>query len=602
MKGFILLAANVDFFNRFTISDLEFEIKRRNLKFSKSCTSNKVYEKVIGYQLFNCNDEIEDSSADLFMAGDLYGLFQAYNQSQLNYLEAKRLISNCSLATGYIPFDGNVCVASIFEDKIVFQTDLEGYRKIFYYQDSNLLCISSYLPLILKALTKDWKIRRNAVISFICSRESKWPLTFVEGVFSLPPLSRAEVTKEGLRISSKTFSDFYELKRVSKSNLREQLYNRYKLVAERKLGQNTAVTLSGGFDSNCLAKLYANISKNNFTAISVGYNAKRERDSNTYDETEYAKNAARSLGIPFKKYYFDRKDYFNEFDNFIDTIDQPGLDPSSNYLMNKYLHQDKFDLVVNGMGGDANYSSKRTLSLELLLFQLTRKLGIKPFQTLGKYCNYQGPFRLFKGHLQKGSETGYFDMLERNQLFSSPICKYITESTLREVDNERGLRMKFWNNLYDQRLVNQELFYSLALFSNPDEYHALSMAERNDIEILMPFVDTKSVLLIMNGSHFHKIANRDFEMSIFGGINTKLLLKVKSGLSIPYSEWIPPLANAIFEYYTHTQYFEGGDFDIKAFQQRYQTDEIFSKSNMANIILWKLLVVQNYINNNSLSS
>ena len=123
-------------------------------------------------------------------------------------------------------------------------------------------------------------------MSYICSRESKWPLTFIENIFVLPPLSRAELTKDSLNITSKTFSDFYNLEKISKQDLKEQLYKKYELIIKRKNSENTAVTLSGGYDSNCLTKLCPG--KENFTAVSVGYKAKHERGTNINDETVYA--------------------------------------------------------------------------------------------------------------------------------------------------------------------------------------------------------------------------------------------------------------------------------------------------------------------------
>lgn len=601
MNGFVLLAYHNSIVDQVTISELEIEIERRKIRFMKRNFNSLVYDNIIGYQLLKDKDNTEVIDSNHLIAGDIYGVFNELNQKLLNYPEAIQLINKSNNANEYASFEGNICICSIFENKIVVQNDLEGYRKIFYYYDDNILCISTYLPLILKAIRKNWILRRNAVNIFVCSRESKWPLTFIEDVLTLSPISRAEISKAGINITSKTFSDFYELKNISKNDLRESLYNQYKLVAQRKVGANTAVALSGGYDSNCLTKLYSNIYKNNFTAISVGYEAERERDTNINNETIYAEKVAQKLKIPFKRYFFSRIDFFNELDGFIDAIDQPGHDPSSNYIMNKYLQSDGFDLLVHGMGGDANYSSNKNFAFVLKLYQLYQIFGNEFFKFFSKCFNNRGPFRYFQFNSYDKNKSSFFDLFERIQLFRSPISKYLDISKQIEIDDERRLREFFFSKLYNDSPVYQEIFYSLALFSSPDEYHALSMAERNNIEILMPFVNTKAALIMMNGSYFNKVNNRAFEMRVFGGLDKELLVKSKSGFSIPYSEWLPPLAKSIFEFYYDLEYFKSEDFNIEAFKSKYQTDEAFSKSNMANKVLWKLLVVKAFTQKHHLS-
>ena len=53
----------------------------------------------------------------------------------------------------------------------------------------------------------------------------------------------------------------------------------------------------------------------------------------------------------------------DKVDDFIKGLDQPGHDPSSNFLLNDFLNKDGFDSVVCGMGGDAFFASKLKLNL-----------------------------------------------------------------------------------------------------------------------------------------------------------------------------------------------------------------------------------------------
>lgn len=597
MKGFLILGYNETAVNQISISNLEREINRKNIRFGKSVWKNKVFHNLFSYVFIKDPESSCEASMNLpiVVGGDLYGLLKTYNNKLLNHDEAIKLVQGSDFNDKYEAFEGNACIGSFTDKKLIFQNDLEGYRKLYYFRNENIFCISTYLPFILAVVQEHWVIRKNAVLSYICSRESKWPLTFIENIFVLPPLSRVELTNENLSISSKVFSDFYNLEKISEKEIQEQLYIEYESIIKRKKSENTAVTLSGGYDSNCLTKLFTNVYDKNFTAVSVGYVAKYEKGTNINDETVYAEKVADKLDIPFKRYLFNKNDFFNELYFFLDTIDQPGHDPSSNFIMNKYLKLDNYQLVINGMGGDANFSNKRNLIIGTKFFNLSRQIRLNPFSFFGKFITYRGPFCYYKPYPQFDEAKTFHDLFERSSLFNSPICKYINSNKQQEIDKERALRVDFFNNLYQNAKTKQEIFYSLALFSSPDENHALSMAERNNIEILMPFVNTKSVLSIINGSHFHKINNRDFEMKIFGGIDENLLAKSKSGFSIPYAEWIPSIANDVFEYYNELKYFSKDDFDILKFQNDFKMHESFAKSNSANIVIWKLFVVKGYI-------
>lgn len=602
MNGYLVLAYNNTEVNRINLLTLDIEINKRNYNFFKGTPQSTLYDTIIGYQFLKKTDEVSHFNPNHFLSGDLYGNFMDFNDKELKYNDSIKLISSSSIEDDHILLEGNATVCSVFNEKIIFQNDLEGHRKIYYFRNEDVLCISTHLPLLLNAVKNSWNIRKNAVIGLLSGRESKWPLTFFENIFVLPPLSRAEVTKKGIKITSKFYSDLYVLGRITKNNLQDQLYDRYKLTALRKKNNKIAVTLSGGFDSNCLTKLYSKISKDNITAVSVGYVSERTKDGNVYNETIYAEKVAQKLNIPFKGYIFNNTEFFNCFDNFIETIDQPGHDPSSNFIMNKYLNKDGFQLVVNGMGGDANYSYKPNLILGLKLYNFALKSRSYKVNTLlGKLMSYRGPFAYFQPYLdQKDIPNSFQDLFERNQLFGGAASKYISMEKKVQIDKEREYRRYYFDKLYKEAKTVQEILYSLALFCSPDEYHATLMAERNELDIIMPFTDTKAALLVMNGSHYNKIVNREFEMSIFGGIESDLLVKGKSGFSIPYSEWLHPFANSIFEYYLDLKYFSKDEFDIQLFRNQYLNDIRFSQSSSPNMILWKLYVIKEYIRKNGL--
>lgn len=595
MSGFILVAYNNN--NLISINELEKDLYERNINFVKKETSNNDYQSVIGYQFTKNKNNPDDIISNHLISGDVYGLFQ--DNDNFKILEYNNIINllNSSLndRTEYYPLEGNICFTSIYKDKIIIQNDIAGCRKLYYYIDENIFCVSTFLPLIFKAVINEWSIRRNAVLGFLCGRESKWPLSFIDKINVLTPLTKGTICKNKITTSTLLYSKLYDLNKIDKNNLREKLLMQYEISISRKTSTNTAITLSGGYDSNCIYKLYNKLYSKDITAISVGYEANRMRDNNIYNETIYAEKIANKYKTPFKKYILSKCDFFNELDSLIDNIDQPAHDPSSNFIMNKYLKKDGFELVVNGMGGDALFSSKKNLTIAMMLSDISKKTGFNSISNLGKLFKYRGPFSYYKSYFKNNNKSNtFFDIYERNQLFRSDTSRFINETILESIDCERIYRYDYFEKIFSNAKTKLEIYHSLALLLSPGENHAITMAERNGIEILMPFVDTKAILMMFNGSHFNNVTNRKFETSIFSGIDVDLLAKRKSGFSIPYSEWLKSYSQEIFDYYRY--FFNKIEFDLELFEYKYKTDLHFQNSDYANKLIWKLLITKLYIN------
>ncbi len=536
------------------------------------------------------------------MNGKIFGRLNEVNEKKLSLKESQTFISeNIDISACFFAFDGTCSIVSVDEDSIVFQSDTEGYKKVFYYRSKHIFCISSNLTYILKVLNQKWRIRKNAIYSYILQRESKWPLTFIEGVNVLPPLTKATLKRDALNFKNSILSDLYELKKVNKSNTIEDAYSNYERIIKREDSKNIAVTLSGGYDSNCLTKLYTLAYDDNFTAVSLGYVSQRERDRNVYDETVYAEKIAKHLKIPFKKYIVD-KDYFKtKIDDFVASLDQPGHDPSSNFLLNDFLNQDGFDSVVSGMGGDAFFASKFKLNLTrnlYLLAKISSSYGL--LNLISKQLNFKSILKIFDTKSYVDKPSSFMQLREIEKFNKLVFDDYINFSVKKELFDEGSDRIKYYKSIENKANTTLESYYLYSLLSNPDEYHADLMAQRNNLNIIMPFVNINPVLQLLNASKFMDISSRDFEMDIFKGINKALLLKSKSGFSFPYSEWGIDFFEETIAYFKKKNCFNEELFNLTKFADNYRNDKRLQSSLFANQLIWKLTVVKKYAEYHSL--
>ncbi|UZJ65451.1 hypothetical protein OKW96_04460 [Sphingobacterium sp. KU25419] len=173
----------------------------------------------------------------------------------------------------------------------------------------------------------------------------------------------------------------------------------------------------------------------------------------------------------------------------------------------------------------------------------------------------------------------------------------VTKALYQEIE----LRRAYYKNIVSQSHNDLDVFYPISILTNPDEYHADLMAERNGLTMIMPYVNIKPITKILNGSKYQKINNREYQIELFGGIDKELLLKSKSGFSFPYTEWMKNYLDVVDSYYSKNNYFSKEDFDFSSFIQKYRNDPAFADQVIPNQIIWKLLVIMKYIKLHSFS-
>ncbi|MBZ4677292.1 MAG: hypothetical protein JG782_1912, partial [Anaerophaga sp.] len=171
MKGFLLIGYNRAVAKNISTKKLEQEISSKNIEYKKSVSNNTIFDNIVSYQFFKETDKIDniDFNPSVLVAGDIYGHLKSDNDKLLNYHEAINLVQNSKFYEEHVAFEGNACVGKVTDEKLIFQNDLEGYRKLYYFQNKDIFCISTYLPLILAGIEEKWTLRKNAVLSYICS-------------------------------------------------------------------------------------------------------------------------------------------------------------------------------------------------------------------------------------------------------------------------------------------------------------------------------------------------------------------------------------------------------------------------------------------------
>jgi len=574
---------------------------------------------IMGLQLMpgGVNDPVRPySDKYIFIHGNIFGLLGHENVESLSSNRARRFLASHVRSRGEfwpLSMDGDcsIGVVSANTGDIEIVNDSQGFRRIFYYKDDDLIVVSTRLPLILRLVERDWKLSRQGARVFLAGREPKWPLSAVADVKTLPPVHRLRIRDEEVQITSywrpAEPKPIQERKEVGK-----ELHRALTLAVRRKVeGKKTVVALSGGYDSTCLSKLAASLDCD-ITAMSVGYTVDdRKTDTNAYNETQYASHIAKKLGIRFRRSLFGPDDVKEAMNILPRIIDQPGQDPTSYLLMSRVSRDCGYDAIISGMGGDACFTPNEDLDKAIKLLPRLQWISRIPLSIfLGNAAmailSRTHPLRaeLHRAYLQGYPAHSLFELMERCKLSKTinVFKNLLGRSIIEDVNQVASLRATVFEHVIEKASCPHEWHYLFALWANPDEYHADATIAYQGLTPIMPFVEPVVSSILFSQAVHHSLDSREFEMEIFGGIPKELLLPKKSGLCLPCERWCKELLLGDLEDLVGDSDWSGLGLNMMRVSEYVNILKCGKEplDRAIALFLWRLVMLKRYVKENNL--
>jgi hypothetical protein len=597
MQEFLYLSYTEDNRNKISIEKMNSFMKSKGYSFNENTSTSNIYNYSHKFQYSRIENGLQINISNLLIKGSTTGIYPNNEIGNLKAEEILSIIQSADLLNSNLQFEGSLSYLYELGDSIIFQNDIEGFRKIFYYIDKGIICVSSFMPLILLAIRKDWFLNSKSVLRFFSSRESMWPSTLVDGISVLEPKSKALVSNNEIKITNYTYSELFDLKKKPIKHVESDLKSFYfKQLSYLFNNNNCLMSLSGGFDSSNLLSFVTNFRKKDVHAISIGYQTNRLKDVNLYNETNYAENIANYYNVPISKYIVEKDKFFESFESLLEIIDQPAVDPSSFNLMSILTKREDKTALVSAMGGDALFSSKISGKLYLTFYNIACFIPEKILKILVKLSGKRGPFNAFSQIYKDGiSAKNPFVAIDRLRI-STLLMKFYLPSSFDLMEDCRKQQLDYWNNIFLKSKTKLDILYSFAALSNPDEYHAYTVAERQGVLMYQPLIKINSVIEVLNASNYYSnINSRKFLCRMFG-VNKNLLYKGKSGFSIPYADWCKEISEETFEFwYKNTEI--SNLIDLKSFHSEYLKN---FNLHSYSIIVWKMYVLMRYMERYSL--
>ena len=431
---------------------------------------------------------------------------------------------------------------------ILTSTDKFSSAQIFYVKDNEHIIIGNQLTLLTAAMAVTPVINDQAIFNFIDSHVIPSPMTIYKNIYKLEPAQSVRF-HDGSHIKSLYwFPVFDESNNSSLEILKEKTREAlYQSVIKHDVSASTGTFLSGGLDSSTVTGYLSQHAGRTVSAYSMGF------EESGYDETEYAKIAAKHFGVNLKSYYVTPDDVAAAFSTVVRGYDEPFGNSSAipTYLCAKVAKEDGITTLLAGDGGDELFAGNARYAKQYLFEpykkvpNILRQYLLEPLLLNSMAYNKYQPFTKFKSYIEQAN-TPMPDRMERYSFINYFSAEKIFHADfLSTIDQQYPIKEKrhSYNRLADTSMLNRMLYmeWKSTLADNDliKVNRACAMAGMNvrypmlSDELLYISTQIPSTLKLKGQSlrYFYKEC-------LTGFLPDQIINKTKHGFGLPFGEWL----------------------------------------------------------------
>ncbi|GAA4404849.1 asparagine synthetase B family protein [Quisquiliibacterium transsilvanicum] len=368
-------------------------------------------------------------------------------------------------------------------------------------------------------------------------------LDVAEGVFVADGKAVARRHWTPVFVEDRPF-DFEREKAAFMAALREGVAQAIEGVPREKLG----CFLSGGTDSSTIAGLVTEAYGAPARTFSIGF------DVSGYDESHYARIAAKRFGTQHTEYVLTPEDAEKGLDVLARTYEQPFGNSSAvpSYFCARIAHDAGVERMLGGDGGDELYGGNERYAMQWL-FSLYGHLpgalrtGVMEPLLLGPLRNTEfWPVRKARGYVEQarvplpdrlGSKYNLLTRFGAQNVFTEQLLAgaggYDPVSTEREV----------WRACDAGSQVNRLLAYDFKFtLGDNDLVKVTRMCHAAGVEVSFPMLCdalTDHSLLLRPDQKLHRTKLRwFFKNALRGFLPDEIIEKTKHGFGMPFGDWL----------------------------------------------------------------
>lgn len=469
---------------------------------------------------------------------------------------AKESNDASALAMGWMQFDTSVLdrMAGSFsfvvmqKGRTVAAIDRYGIHSLCYAHVSGGLIFSTHAEAVAAHPLVQGNIDHQALYNYFHFHVIPSPGTLFREIRRLQPAQSISLKDKQLGSSfyhrhqySPVISGSFDDKKQKLHHLLEQA------VARQLQGQKAAAFLSGGLDSSTVSGYLSKLQADVTDTFSIGF---AHQD---FDEMEYVHIAARQFNLNSHEYYLQPQDIVDAIPIIAGTYDEPFANNSAvpTYFCAKKAHEDGFDLMFAGDGGDEIFGGNARYAKQMLFehYHLApvwlRKALIEPVAFSAPFSKRLTPLRKLQSYIQQAN-VPLPDRLETyNLLNRQSLSEMFEPEFLSVVDTKApiaALRESYFDTNSEHpvnRMLNLDMKFTLA---DNDLRKVVCMAEAAGVEVAFPMLDDDVVTFSCGLPPSDKVHGQTlrwfYKKAMLGFLPEAIINKSKHGFGLPFGPWV----------------------------------------------------------------
>ncbi len=359
--------------------------------------------------------------------------------------------------------------------------------------------------------------------------------------------------------------------------------------------------VSGGLDSGVVAAM-ARRAKENLQCFSIGF------EEASFDESRYAQQVARSLGIKHHLKVFRAQEMLHMVERLPEILDEPLADPSilPLYLLSQFAAE-HMKVVLSGDGGDELFAGYQTYQAHKLVTfydalpgfikESVKALAFR-LPVSHKYLSLDFKIKQFLKGVGVSSEVRFF--LWRGAFSNVERHALLRPEVRRELQNENAYEeiYRYVRKSGLTKELERILYLSMKLYLQDNNLVTVDRASMaNGLEVRSPLLDRDVVDFVCRLPMEYKL----------NGLKTKYILKKvaeellprnivyrkKKGFGVTLAKWLTgELREFMLDYLSQERIERQGIFHYPCVSQLINEQLTMKKDNRE--LLWTLLVFQTW--------
>lgn len=427
--------------------------------------------------------------------------------------------------------------------------DRIGVHPLVYGRTADGLAFASSLDALCGHPGVTRTLSQQAIFDYLHQHVVPGPQTIYSGLQRLPPGHCLEFGAQGAGEPRAYWTlSFVEDSRADVATLKQEFVGLLEAaVREGAEGAETGSFLSGGTDSSTVSGMLGRVGGAPARSFSIGF------DVPGYDETEYARIAARHFACDHREYYVQPADVVDAVPKIAASYDQPFGNASAvpAYLCARYARSHGITRLLAGDGGDElfggneRYAKQHLLGLYQRVPAGLRRALIEPALLSTPLIGRVPPLRKLRSYVEQARPPMPQRYESYNLLLHLGAANVLTPDFIAGIDAHHPARL-----LVDAHaphagdsLINQmlaiDLRFVLADGDLPKVMHTCNLA---DIDVAFPLLDDRILAFSQRLPSAMKLRGTTlrwfFKQALLDFLPAEIITKKKHGFGLPVGQWL----------------------------------------------------------------